>query len=261
MTNREFRGRSERFSLAGRVALISGGSRGIGAAIAEAFAEAGADVAVAGRSSEALSTVADRLEPYPGSVETIQADVGRPEDRDHLIHRVMERFGRLDILVNNAAAKQQRRPLLERDQDVLTGLWETNVRAYLELSIAACRIMKERQWGRIINLSSVTGIKARPGAAEYGVTKAAEIMMTKSFAREMGEYGITVNAIAPILTKTGTATATSYFSTEADRVLQMQAIKRLGEVDDVLGAALLLASDAGSFITGTTIVIDGGATT
>ena len=249
----------DRFSLAGRTACVVGGSRGIGAAIAQAFAEVGANVAIVGRSAEALEQASARLGAHPVKVLTVQADVADPAQRATVLPRVVEGLGGVDILVNCAGAKPLRGDMTDREHNPLPALFELNVNAYLELSVGAARLMKKAGWGRIINVSSSTALKARSGMGEYSVTKAAEIMLTRSLAVELGEFGVTVNALAPILTRTEFSAAQLADDSDVERVLAMQAIKRIAEPEDIAGAALLLASEAGAFITGATIVIDGGA--
>lgn len=248
-----------RFSLRGRVALVVGGSRGIGRAIAEGFADAGADVALVGRSPGPLADAVAQLQARGVRALALQADVGNAATRSRLVADTVAGLGRLDILVNNAGSKPPRGDMLDRERDELAELLEMNVLAYYQLSLAAARVMKAQGWGRIINVSSATGQKARRGMGEYSITKAAEIMMTRAFAVELGEYGVTVNALAPILTRTGFSAAQLADESDVNRVLALQAIKRIAEPDDIVGAALLLASGAGAFITGTTIAIDGGA--
>lgn len=248
-----------RFSLRGRVALVVGGSRGIGRAIAEGLADAGADVALVGRTQGPLADAVARIEARGVRALALAADVADPGSRGRLVADAVAGLGRLDILVNNAGSKPGRGDMLDRRRDELPELLDMNVLAYHQLSLAAARVMKQQGWGRIINISSATGQKARRGMGEYAITKAAEIMMTRAFAVELGEYGVTVNAIAPILTRTEFSAAQLADQSDVDRVLAMQAIKRIAEPEDTVGAALLLASDAGAFITGTTITIDGGA--
>jgi NAD(P)-dependent dehydrogenase (short-subunit alcohol dehydrogenase family) len=241
------------------VALVVGGSKGIGRAIALAFAGEGADVAVVGRTRNALDATATALAESGVRTLAVAADVGMPQERERVVPRVIEELGRVDILVNCAGAKPLRGDMLDREPGVLKSLIDVNVLPYYDLTIAAARGMRDRGWGRVINISSATGLKARSGMGEYAITKAAEIMMTRAFAVELGEHGITVNAIAPILTRTEFSSAQLRDESDVERVLRVQAIKRIAEPEDVVGAALLLASDAGSFITGTTISVDGGA--
>jgi NAD(P)-dependent dehydrogenase (short-subunit alcohol dehydrogenase family) len=250
---------SRRFDLSGRVALVVGGSRGIGRAIAEGFADVGARVAVVGRSPEPLRDTVAALERRGAKAMALAADVSKSADRSRLITNTVSELGGLDILVNSAGAKPLRGDMLDRERALLPELLEVNVLSYYELTLAAARLMKARKWGRIINVASSTGQKARRGMGEYAITKATEIMMTRAFAVELGEYGITVNALAPILTRTEFSAAQLADESDVARVLAMQAIKRIADPEDVVGAALLLASEAGAFITGTTISIDGGA--
>lgn len=250
---------ASRFRLDARVALVVGGSKGIGRAIALAFAGEGADVAVVGRTRKALDATATALAESGVRTLAVAADVGMPQERERVVPRVIEELGRVDILVNCAGAKPLRGDMLDREPGVLKSLIDVNVLPYYDLTIAAARGMRDRGWGRVINISSATGLKARSGMGEYAITKAAEIMMTRAFAVELGEHGITVNAIAPILTRTEFSSAQLRDESDVERVLRVQAIKRIAEPEDVVGAALLLASDAGSFITGTTISVDGGA--
>lgn len=248
----------ERFSLSGRSALVTGGSRGIGRAIALALAEAGADVAIVSRGGEDLDRTAQEIDELDVRGIAITGDVGRPEDRERIAEEVAEALSGPDILVNNAAAKPTLRPLMECPEEVWDELIEVNVKAYFELTRAVVPRMRDRGWGRIINVSSTTGLKARAGMGEYAVSKAAEIMLSRSFAVELGSAGITVNALVPVLTKTEFSQRQWEDPEEVERVVSNQAIPRIGQPDDVAGAALLLASDAGSFITGSTVLVDGG---
>lgn len=248
----------DRFSLSGRSALVTGGSRGIGRAIALAFAEAGADVAIVSRGGEDLDETSREIDGQHGRGIAISGDVGRQADRERIVAESVEALSNVDILVNNAAAKPSLRPLMECPEEVWDELIEVNVKAYFELTRAVVPRMRERGWGRVINVSSTTGLKARAGMGEYAVSKAAEIMLSRSFAVELGGDGITVNALVPVLTKTEFSQRQWQDPDEVERIVSKQAIPRIGRPDDVTGAALLLASDAGSFITGSTLLVDGG---
>lgn len=259
MPTNKFTNLCHRFDLSRRVALIVGGSRGIGRAIALGFADAGANIAIVGRSEEPLNQAVETIEKHGVKAMSLRADINDAQVRTQLVDRTVSVLGSLDILVNCAGAKPLRGDMLDRGYGALPDLLETNVLAYQQLSLLAAVIMKANGWGRIINITSSTGQKARRGMGEYAITKAAEIMMTRAFAVELGEYGITVNALAPILMRTAFSAAQLADESDVERVLAMQSIKRISEPDDIVGAALLLASEAGSFITGTTLTIDGGA--
>lgn len=248
----------KRFDLGGRGALIVGGTKGIGAAIAAALADAGADVVVVGRNEERLQETVNALRHYGTRIEGIVADLADSAQRSTLIGDAVERLGRIDILVNVAGTKPLRGEMIDRP-DVFERVLQTNVNATYEVSLAAARVMRTHKWGRIITVSSVTGLKARSGMGEYAITKAAQIMMARSMAQEFGQYGVTVNCLVPVLTRTEFSAAQLADPSDVERVLSMQAIRRVAEPDDVCGAALLLASNAGAFITGTSIVVDGGA--
>ncbi len=249
----------ERFRLDGRTALVSGGSRGIGLAIGAALAEAGATVGLVSRGGSDLDDAVASTAEAGGEARAFTTDIADRGRRRELIPEVLSAFGHLDILVNNAAAKPTLGPLSDVPDEVWDRLFEVNVTAYHDLARLAVADMKPRGWGRIINITSATGLKARPNMGEYGITKAAEIMLTRQLAVEHGRDGITANALAPILMRT--EFSERQFSDEdgVERVVSMQAIDRMGEPSDLQGVALLLASDAGSFITGVTIPVDGGA--
>lgn len=249
----------ERFRLEGRVALVTGGSRGIGLAIASALAEAGAVVALVSRGGDDLEEAVASIIDSGGRARSFIADVGDRGRRRELVPEVVSTLGRLDILVNNAAAKPTLGPLSDVPDDTWDLLFEVNVTAYHDLARHAVEDMRSRRWGRIINVTSSTGMKARRNMGEYAITKAAEIMLTRQLAVEHGQVGITANAIAPILMRTEFSARQFEDDEGVERVVSMQAIDRMGRPADVQGVALLLASDAGSFISGVTIPVDGGA--
>lgn len=249
----------ERFSLTGHRTLVIGGSAGIGFAIARGMAQAGADVAIVARDAGRLDAACRELAVYGGRVVPVRADVSDAAQRSEVVASAARQLGDIDILVNNAAAKPSLGPLEQCPEETWDLLMDVNVKAYLMLSRSVIPGMRAGGWGRIINVTSVTGLKARSGMGEYAVTKAAEIMLTRALAVEVGGSGITVNALAPILTRSDFSARQLDSPSEVERVTSMQAIKRIGEPDDVVGASLLVASDAGRFMTGTTLVVDGGA--
>lgn len=244
--------------LDGKSALITGGSRGIGKAIALGFARHGCNVAIVARNQEELRHAADEITAAGTRSIPISADMADASEIRRAFETAVEGFGRIDILVNNASTPPPLRPLLECDEESWERAMNVNVKAYFLLSQLALRDMIPRRWGRVINLSSSTALKARAGMGEYAVSKAAELMLTRLFAVEVGQYDITVNAIAPVLTKTRHSARQWRDPDQLERVLSKQAIKRLAEPEDVVGAALLLASDAGRMITGHTVTVDGG---
>lgn len=241
-----------------RVALITGGSRGIGLAIGRALASRGCHVAVLARTASAVETAAEQIAALGVKALPVVADAGQPAQIRQAVAKVVAELGRIDILVNGASVPPPLRSLLECDEGAWDRAMTVNLKSYFLFSQLAIRDMIPRRWGRVINITSSTGLKARKGMAEYGVSKAAEIMLTREFAVEVGEYGITVNAIAPVLTRTDFSAHQWENPKELEAVISRQAIPRLAEVEDVVGAALLLASDAGRMITGHTLIVDGG---
>ncbi|MBN2396928.1 MAG: glucose 1-dehydrogenase [Deltaproteobacteria bacterium] len=245
------------FSLEGRVALITGGSRGIGRACALALADAGADVVVSSRKIEGLEPVAEEIRAKGVKGMAIASHVARTEDSKALVEKVTKEFGRLDILMNNAGTNPYYGPLMEQDEKTWDVTMNVNLKGLFFLSQLAARVMKGQGGGSIINTSSIGGL--RPGElGVYCVTKAAVIMLTEVMAKEWGQYNIRVNAIAPGVIKTRLSEALWKDPEVGAQAERNMPLMRLGEPEEIAGAVLLLASDAGSYITGETIVIDGG---
>ena len=247
------------FSLAGKVAIVTGGKRGIGKAIALAFAEAGADVAVCGRVIEdgELEAVAGEIRRLGRRSLAVQADVSRKSDVDNLVQKVTEQFGAIDILVNNAGIVV-RAPLLDTSEDDWDKVINTDLKGCYLCSQAVGKKMVERKRGSIINITSSHAFKVSPGAVAYGIAKAGVVMLTRGLAQELGSYGIRANAIAPILVKTEMTRARwsdpEFLKKREARI----PLGRVAEPGDIVGAALFLASDASNLISGHTILIDGG---
>ena len=247
--------------VSGKVALVTGGSRGIGLAIARALAAHGAKVAIAARKPEGLAQAKAELEKDGIEVETFPCHVGRVEEATRLVADVIARFGQLDILVNNAATNPHFGPMITADEKVFDKTFEINARAYFTLAREVAQHLARRNAkGSIINVTSIQGILASPLMGIYGMTKAAVISLTKTLAAELGPSGIRVNAIAPGLVETRFAASLTADPELMKRWTERAPLQRVGEPDEIAGAALYLASDASSYMTGQTLVIDGGYT-
>jgi 3-oxoacyl-[acyl-carrier protein] reductase len=241
-----------KIDLAGRTALVTGSTRGIGRAIADALAGAGARVAVVGRdqakSAEAAAAIG-------GGAQGFAADVGDPASIAALVEAVEKTFGQIDILVNNAGLTRDNILFRIKDDD-----WDTVIDANLRgafLAIrAASRGMIKRRWGRIVNIASIVGITGNKGQANYAASKAGLIGLTKSVAKELGSRNVLVNAVAPGFIETD---MTAAMTPDARAALSGQIpLERLGSPRDIAGVVTFLASDYASYITGQTLVVDGG---
>lgn len=247
----------ERFSLRGRVALVTGGGRGLGFEMAQAFVEAGAHVIVTGRSADTLDAAVAALAGADGSAEAMAFDIADAPSRSTALSMIQERHGRLDILVNNVGARD-RRPLADfRDDDILQ-LIQTDLLAAISLSRDAAEIMKGQGHGRLIAVTSVVGSLARPGDAVYPVAKQGLAGLVRSLAVEYGPHGITSNAIAPGMFATETNAALADNPDMQAFARQRVPVQRWGHPHEIAGAALFLASDAASFVNGHVLTVDGG---
>ncbi len=247
------------FSLEGQVALITGGSRGIGRETALGFARAGADVAVTSRNLEDLEKVAGEIKALGRRSLVVAAHVGRMDQIKNLVDGVVREFGRIDILVNNAGTSPVYASSLDLEERAWDSVMNLNLKGLFFLSQAVARIMKEKGGGRIINVTSVDGFRPEPNIGAYAISKAGVVMATKVMAMEMAQYNIRVNAIAPgnIHTKLGDSRfgLTPTFEKE---MIDRTPLKRIGEPEELVGGMIYLASDASRFVTGHIIVIDGG---
>jgi NAD(P)-dependent dehydrogenase (short-subunit alcohol dehydrogenase family) len=240
-------------TLAGKVALVTGASRGIGRAIATAYAEAGASVLLTSRKHDALEAVAAEID---GDVDVFAANAGDPEAAAAAVARCVERFGALDILVNNAATNPYMGPAIDIDLGRYDKTWEVNLRGALVWTQEAWHRSMAERGGSVINIASIGGLSIEPGIGIYNTSKAALIHLTKTLAAELAP-SVRVNAIAPGLVKTDMARV--LWEPAEERIAASTPLARLGEPTDIANAALFLASDLASWVTGHTLVVDGGA--
>jgi NAD(P)-dependent dehydrogenase (short-subunit alcohol dehydrogenase family) len=246
-----------RISLKGKVALVSGASRGIGEASALAFAGAGADVVVASRKQSELDKVAEKIKAKGVKSLAVAAHIAHIEDSRNLVDAVVKEFGRIDILFNNAGTNPYGGPLLDAEEWAWDTTFNVNLKGPFFLAQLVARVMKEHGGGSMINTASVGALRASD-LHIYSVTKAAYVMLTQVMAKEWGQWGIRVNAIAPGLIKTRLAEALWKEPEVGNAAAERVALLRLGEPDDVAGVVLFLASDLAKYVTGETVVVDGG---
>jgi len=246
------------FSLTGKVALVAGASRGIGRAIAIAFAEQGADVVVSSRKQVDLDEVAREIRQTGRKGVAIAAHMAKVEDSRNLAEKIKAEFGRIDILVNCAGTNPYFGPMIDAEEWAWDTTFNVNLKGPFLLSQIVARLMRETGGGNIINIASVGGIRPGANQAIYSVTKAGMIMLTKAMSGEWAQYNIRVNAIAPGVIKTRMAEALWKDPAVGAAAANRTALKRLGVPEDIAGAAVFLASEASSYITGETIVITGG---
>ena len=247
------------FSLAGKVAIVTGGSRGIGRSIAVALAEAGADVCVAARKPEALEETAAAVRATGRKCIAVPTNVRDMAALENLAVETKKQLGRIDILVNNAATNPVFGPVANLDERAWDMIMNTNVKSAFFLSKMVREAIKEHgQGGAIINVSSTGGLRASQGLGGYSVSKAAIIMLTQVCAKEWGADGIRVNCIAPGLIKTEFSRALWENETILEGSVQGGALKRIGDPDEMAGAVVYFATPASLFTTGQTLVLDGG---
>ena len=237
--------------------MVTGASRGIGKAIAEAFAREDATVVICSRKQEAVDKAASEIK---GNVLPLACHVGRKEEIARLVATVHQEFGRIDVLVNNAATNIAQEAALEVDEGKFDKMVATNLKSAFLLTQAIAPGMCERGGGSIINVASISGLHPQFHGMLYSMTKAALIMMTKSYALELGPKRVRVNTIAPGLIQT---TLSEYYWKDDSKltdILAGQPIRHLGQPEEIGDLAVLLAGDGGSYITGQTFVVDGGRT-
>ncbi len=249
------------FDLTGKIALVTGASRGIGESIARLLAAHGAHVIVSSRKIDACQAVADSIVANGDKASAYACHVGEMDQIEAIFTHIKEEFGRIDILVNNAAANPYYGHILNTDLAAFEKTVDVNIRGYFFMSTTAGQMMADQGGGVILNTASVNGIVAGDKQGIYSITKAAVISMTKSFAKECGSLNIRVNALLPGLTDTKFASAL----TTNDKVLKMALhaipLGRVADPDEMAGTVLYLVSDASSYTTGACIIVDGGMLT
>ncbi len=241
-----------------KVAIVTGASRGIGKSTAEVFAREGATVVICGRKQNTLDQVAEELKGLAGRIVAMACHVGKLEELQRLVECTRRDFGKIDILVNNAATNIAQGPGIEMDDGQFDKMVEVNLKSTYRLMRLVAPGMCERGSGSIINIASIAGLRPQYHGLLYSMTKAALIMMTQSYALELGPKGVRVNAIAPGLVQT---VLSEYYWKDETRLQQLishQPIRHLGQPLEIADVALLLASDGASYLTGQTIVVDGG---
>jgi NAD(P)-dependent dehydrogenase (short-subunit alcohol dehydrogenase family) len=246
------------FDLKGQVAIVSGASRGIGESIAHALAANGAHVICTSRKVESVQGVAESIRANGGSAEALPCHIGELEAIDKLYETVAAKHDRLDILVNNAAANPYFGPIQDTDLAAFQKTIDVNIRGYFFMSARAVKLMEKRNYGAILNLSSINAFV--PGAFQgiYSISKAAILSMTQAFAKEVGHLGIRVNALAPGLTDTKFASTLVNTPSISEKFLERTPLGRVAQPEEMAGAALYLVSPASSYTTGTVLTVDGG---
>jgi NAD(P)-dependent dehydrogenase (short-subunit alcohol dehydrogenase family) len=253
-----------KFSLKTKTAIVTGGSRGIGKAIALGFAKAGAKVAVTSRKINDLETNAAEIKAFGGEAFPVQAHLGKMEEISRMVSTVMDKFGRIDILVNNAGTGPAKGTVLDSDERLWETIMNLNLKGLYFTSQVVAKVMKKQGGGKIINIASIDGFKPKPGVSIYSISKAGVRMITRAFAVELAPFNIQVNTIVPgpITTKLLDSQWFHLPPEEAKKQKEAMAkivpMGRIGEPDEIAGAAIYLASDASSYTTGAEIVIDGG---
>jgi len=253
-----------KFSLKGKIAIVTGGSRGIGKAIALGFAKAGAKVVLTSRKINDLEANVTEIKAFGGEAFPIQAHLGKTEEINKMVGTVMDKVGRIDILVNNAGTSPGMGSVLESDERLWETIMNLNMKGLYFTSQAVARVMKKQGGGKIINIASVDGFMPEPKVSVYSISKAGVRMISRAFASELAPFNIQVNTIAPgpISTKMLDShwfhLSPEEAKKEKEAMAKMTPMGRIGEPDEIVGAAIYLASDASSYTTGAEIIVDGG---
>ncbi len=250
------------FDLTGKVAIITGSSRGIGRAIAEAMADQGAQVVISSRKAEACAEAAEAINAkHPGAAIVVPANISSKDDLQNLVDETRRQFGRIDVLVCNAASNPYYGPMAGISDDQFRKILENNVIANHWLIAMVAPEMVERKEGSIVIVSSIGGLTSSTVIGAYNISKAADFQLARNLAAEFGPSGVRVNCIAPGLVRTDFARALWENPDTLKAVTRHTPLRRIGEPHEIAGAAVFLASPASTFMTGQTIIVDGGSTT
>ncbi|HSW11498.1 MAG TPA: SDR family oxidoreductase [Solimonas sp.] len=249
---------AELFQLKGKIALVTGASRGIGESIARTLASAGAHVIVSSRKLPDCEKVAESIRAAGGSAEAIACHIGEMAQIDAIFAQISEKHGRLDILINNAATNPHYGPIFETDLGAFQKTVDVNIRGYFFMSANGVKLMAKNGGGAIVNVASVNGVIPGPLQGIYSITKAAVISMTQAFARECAPQGVRVNALLPGFTDTKFAATLVQNKQVVTKVLEHVPMNRVAQPDEMAGTVLYLVSPAASYTTGVALNVDGG---
>ena len=248
-------------SLAKKTAIVSGGSKGIGKAIAMKLAQAGANVVICSRKKENLDSAVNEAESNGLTLIPIECNTSNNESIQSVVDHTIEKFDRVDVLVNNAAANPYYGPILNSEDSHWNKIFEVNVKGYFNFAKACSKTMIANNSGKIINVASIAAKTPLEGLGVYNISKAAVVMLTKVLAKELGEYNINVNTLAPGLIKTDFSKALWENEDTHNKIVKSIPQGKMGSPDDISGMALYLASEASDFVTGSIFTVDGGITT
>jgi NAD(P)-dependent dehydrogenase (short-subunit alcohol dehydrogenase family) len=248
------------FDLTDKVAIVTGSTKGIGRAIAEAMAGAGAKVVISSRKAEKCEEVASAIRSEGLEARAIACNIGKREDVEHLVSETKKQYGQIDVLVCNAAVNPYYGPMARLTDEVFTKVIDSNLRSNLWLCNLVLPDMAEKKEGSVIIVSSIGGLKGSLNLGIYAISKAADFQLARNLAVEWGPHNIRVNCIAPGLVRTDFARALWENAETLAKAETATPLRRIGEPDDIAGAAVFLASPAGRWMTGQVIVIDGGVT-